>query len=548
MSKLKAGVFIILILSMASAALEKPAVAAVPESAVSESEVPESTVSKNAENADDGSILKLPEAELLLVYRQKPSRQEMASLQIIVKILTYLQHSVAYLPMDQAGPVTGEYKAVICFGLDNGCGSFIRKLIKEEHQLFVIGSCGMEQYIAAKGSRITCVRTDAPAACVTYRFPEGNEYAALVNIKDGLLLKDGLSYTSGTIAAEGGSASLYSGNTDFIYLSVTDLTDPLLQASLAEELAKWLWPYKGEPYIYSQFIVLDEVYPFTPPEKLLQAVEYFIKLKLPFVISVMPIYENGDYPSMQRFCEVLRYAQANGGAILMHAPVIKQEEDRVEQLWKYLTIATEAYTNKGVYPLGIEAPERFMFTQTGREILKRYSTVFFYPDGGDSCISLEEAFNLLYRDGHKIVAPAVALDEQGESKVTVYSAACYINMAQELALIKEKTEKLQALAPPLKDLWDMEHVVYADNLYLFTKDRQAYLNGEKVSLKYVPFQYDKNFDYENGVFQWIFSDLKELNNKLVFVVIISSLSFIILILRARLANRKRFLTDKKEGR
>ena len=81
----------------------------------------------------------------------------------------------------------------------------------------------------------------------------------------------------------------------------------------------------------------------------------------PFVISVMPIYANGDYPAMKRFCEVLRYAQANGGTIILHAPITVREGENKDQVWDYLTIAMQAYINYGIYPVAVQLPESYMF-------------------------------------------------------------------------------------------------------------------------------------------------------------------------------------------
>ncbi len=526
MSRFKAGIFLILTILMILIPLKEAA-----------GEIKE-------EKTADKSTEEIPKAEILLVYQQNPSKQEITNIQIIVKILTYLQHSVVYLPIEKAETVVDQYVAIICYNIESSSEGFIPKLISKKHKIFMIGSGGVQRFILAKRFPVITTKTPAEVAGVSYEFTEKKEFSALVNLQDGLFLQGGLTYTRGTIATEV-TAGLYSGYEDFIYLPITDLTEALIEASFTREVAKWLWPYQGEPHTYSQYIVLNEVYPFIPPEKLLEVVEYFIKLKIPFVISVMPIYENGDYPSMQRFCDILRYAQANGGSIIMHAPILQQEEDKVEQVWKYLTIATEAYTNKGVYPLGIEAPERFMFTQAGREILKRYSTVFFYQDKDFEILPLKESFNTVYQDGHAIIAPAICLDQQGESKFTEHSTACYLDMADSIDQIKKKIKGFQLLAPPMKDLWEMEHIVYADNLYFYTKNRQAYLNKEKLSLEYIPFTEDKNFDYKNGVFQWIFTDLKELNNKLVLIVLISTLGFLTLMLRTRRLNRRKFLLDKR---
>jgi uncharacterized protein YdaL len=485
------------------------------------------------------------DAEILVIYNNNPSEEESANIQTIVKILTYLQHSVAYVPLEESAPLLEKYDTIICFGLTETPDSFIDKLASDDKRVFLLGSGGVESYISKKGYNFVAHKMEDMIATVHYKFSEKNEFNTLISIKNSILLSGELTYDNGTISIEGKNASLYSRYQNFVYLPLTDLSDPLIQASFTKEVARWLWPFKGDPHPYAQYIVLDEVYPFCPPEQLMEAIDFLVDLKIPFVISVMPIYENGEYPAMKKFYEVLRYAQANGGSILIHSPILQQEQDNVEQIWEYLTTAMEAYTNFGIYPLGIEAPEDFMFSVTGREILKRYSTVFFYQGVNENSIDLNERFNSIYKDGHQIIAPAISLDQSGNSQIMVHSTAIYLKLQEGIDLLKEKVNVCIESNIPMKSLWETDNTVYADNLYLYTVQGQTYFNNEKISLEYIPFAYDDDFDYKNGVFQWIAEDLGGLNKKLVFLVIISSIIFTIFIIFARQMNKRKFLLPKE---
>lgn len=44
-------------------------------------------------------------------------------------------------------------------------------------------------------------------------------------------------------------------------------------AFLSTLLQTWLWPYKNSPTAYGQYLVLDRIYPFADPERLLSLVE-----------------------------------------------------------------------------------------------------------------------------------------------------------------------------------------------------------------------------------------------------------------------------------
>ena len=86
---------------------------------------------------------------------------------------------------------------------------------------------------------------------------------------------------------------------------------------------------------------------------------------VPYVLCVMPIYANADYPAMKRFCEVLRYAQSRGAGIVMHVPQVTLANVTVEDLQKNIANAYSAYSRYGVYPLAIEAPDVWLMSEKG---------------------------------------------------------------------------------------------------------------------------------------------------------------------------------------
>jgi len=486
----------------------------------------------------------LAKAEILIVYNNNPTEEEMIGVQSIVKILTYMQHTVVFTSVDESLPVLDNYDSILCYGLKGNLENFVSVLAKADKAVFIMGSGGVIAYVSQKGYDLTYNEIPKSIASVSYEFSEDNKFTSLLNLEESVLLEGQFTYQNGKITVVNQTASLYSRYDDFLYMPSTELSNSLIKASFTQEVAKWLWPYSGEPFSYAQYIVMNEVYPFTPPEKLLEAVNYLIDLKLPFVISVMPIYENGKYPAMKRFCEVLRYAQANGGTIIMHTPIITQDSDNMNQIWEYLTIATETYVNYGIYPLGIEVPESFMFSETNREIIKRYSTVFWYEEKEEVAIDLTEQYNTISNDGHNMIGTAINLDKLGNSQIKVHSTAFYLNINDGIDAIKAGIDACKQSGIPMKSLWDVDQQVYANNVHLYTEHGQVYYNDSKVSLDYTPFEYDKKYKY-NDVFRLIMVDLKGLNEKLVFIVALTTIIFVIFIIKARNVNKAKFLYPKE---
>ncbi len=122
----------------------------------------------------------------------------------------------------------------------------------------------------------------------------------------------------------------------------------------------------------------------------------------PFVISVMPVYANADYPAMERFCEVLRYAQDNGGAVIIHSPLNQRAKLDSDLINEYMTMALENYIAQGVYPIGIQVPIDWMFDREGIEVLSRFSTIFTVEEEDDASGFSEKIHtNEVYQDGHQ---------------------------------------------------------------------------------------------------------------------------------------------------
>ncbi len=485
-------------------------------------------------------------ADVLLIYGSNPTEQELQSIEVIVKTITYLQRSIVFLPASQSIDILDNYENIICYNISSDQNELMKSLAMVEKNILFFGGNAVSDYIKDKTYDIEVTYADEVVVSLAYNFTELRSFSNINRLKNTSFLKGEFNYQSGIIEYENNTAALYSAFDNFWYTPVIDLTDEIMSASFAQEAAIWLWPYNGMPHSYSQYIVLNEVYPFYPPESLMEIVDFCINNRLSFIISVMPVYENGDYPAMKRFCEVLRYAQANGGAIILHAPNAVAEQDNTELLWDYLTYATEAYTNFGVYPLALQVPENYLFDETGREVLQRYTTVFCDRNYANSKFNINDKFNTIYKDGHLLIAPDYTIGQEQNVQMETISTAAYISVSQDIEAIKDDIIAVTQVNVVHKSLWDINHRVYAENLYFYSRNGELYFNDKKVSLAYTPFTYEK-YEYDSGVFKWIAKDLSSLNKQLAFIVVISSIIFTLFIFAGRYRNRKRFLLPRQKG-
>ncbi|MDO4273960.1 MAG: DUF2334 domain-containing protein [Eubacteriales bacterium] len=73
------------------------------------------------------------------------------------------------------------------------------------------------------------------------------------------------------------------------------------------------------------FVMIDEVYPFSDMNMLTEMGEDLYERGIPYILRVMPVYENTSYPSYGEFTEKLKYLQAKGASVVLHEPIDQGE-------------------------------------------------------------------------------------------------------------------------------------------------------------------------------------------------------------------------------
>lgn len=96
------------------------------------------------------------------------------------------------------------------------------------------------------------------------------------------------------------------------------------------------------------YILIDEIYPFSDLNMLCQTADKFYNSGINFIVSVMPIYENFDYPAFKSYAQVLRYIQYKGGSIVLHNPIVKENEEEKETIAEKLNFTKEAFKLENV--------------------------------------------------------------------------------------------------------------------------------------------------------------------------------------------------------
>lgn len=492
----------------------------------------------------------VPEGDILIIYQDNADDNKKAAVEDLVKLLTFQSFKISYGPASWCMDYMDGFSYVICYDMDVSPPGFTNRLrryetgsatdgrTKSPHILF-IGNHYFKTYLDSTDRSDQYEVLNSTVGQLQYSFHGSESKNSLVREDYFVFLKKS-SYKNGILTVNNKNGYFCAKDGRLTHIPVADMSSQLARAALIREVSKWKWPYNGDPHTFAQYILIDKVYPYEDPGKLLQVVNLLSENKIPFVISVMPMYVNGDYPSMTHFCEVLRVAQAGGGAVIINAPINQMNPLDKEVMLDYLARAMTIYNKQGVYPLALEVPQNWMFHQDTIEIMSHFKTIFSSSEV-DPYLSQEDMNqNVVYQDGHQWVGASIPVDDTLVSYLSVYSTAVPIGLEEDFEEIKRKVGVCQNSFVPLKSLLDVEHSYWLDKQLMTYKNGDLILNGKKMDLSFTPSAYPDHYNYRRNMLQRFSRDLTTQSRRLVIAVGLTSILFVFLIYWARLRNKKNY--------
>ncbi|MEY8354645.1 DUF2334 domain-containing protein [Lachnospiraceae bacterium 54-53] len=500
----------------------------------------------------------IPEGDILIIYNDGANEDIREMVSDMVELLTYQSFKVSYGPASLSMNAMDRFSHIICYDLTRYPEEFLKMLGQYEnaravggreeapHLLFVGNDC-LKEYLDETGRTGEYEMTGSPVGEIQYTF-DGLTYRTGLGKEDYFIFLNRSGYENGILTVNGKRGYVCAEDGRITHIPVTDIGDNLIRAVFIKEAARWKWPFQGDPNIFAQYMVINRVYPYEDPDKLLDVIKLLAADKTPFVISVMPVYVNGDYPAMVRFCEILRYAQANGGAVIINAPINQMDPFDKDIVLDYLEQALKIYNKHGVYPLALQVPRNWMFHQDTVEIMSHFKTIVTSEEKDPYIEFQDEMTNLVYKDGHQWVGTAAALDDPGTSSLSAYSSAVPISLSADMETIRKTVQACRSSSIPLKSLWDMEHSYWTDKILMIYKNQNLTLDGKTMNLSFVPSTYEEKYNYRRNMLQRFSRDLTSQNRKLIIMVGITSFLFLLFIFLARYANRRNYFFQNRKGR
>ncbi len=108
-------------------------------------------------------------------------------------------------------------------------------------------------------------------------------------------------------------------------------------------------------------IGIDEIYPFSDLNKLIDLAENLNSRGIQFICNIMPVYENYEMEAFDHFIEALKYVQKMGGEFFIHYPIFNDQGAYDMDIRPGLERAVKEYRNRGLRIYGIALPSDALF-------------------------------------------------------------------------------------------------------------------------------------------------------------------------------------------
>lgn len=480
--------------------------------------------------------------DILFIYDEDLSPKGKENVAAMADILTYMGYGTSYRTVNDSSDILDKFDSLLFYHeSDSINSSFLKALENADIKIMMVGGGSTDDVLKSLKLDYTSLKVKDTTVRVSYDVGRGGASTALIKAENAIMFQEGFPYRAGHIEATGKSSPLFVRDGRFSCMGVFDNESDILKAAFSEQISIWKWPFEDQPNSYPQYIIFDNVYPFFSGEKLMQAVQLMDKKGVPYSITVMPVYQNTEYPAMKHFCEVLAYAQSKGVSIILKAPLINTEKPSLEDINQKITTAITAYNNYGVYPIAIEAPNNWIHESLGLDVLKRFSTVILYPEKKNSWTDAD-GYNTVYSDGHHLIAPAILSNSSLSSNmIKAYPTALFLDINTDNDMLENKIKQIQQSEISLKSLWLTTQTVYTNDRVVSLKDGILTVNGKIQSLEFKPFNYEADFNFNRGIIGKMAESMARENRRLLLIVTFISVIFVFFIFVARYQNRRRFL-------
>ncbi len=298
-----------------------------------------------------------------------------------------------------------------------------------------------------------------------------------------------------------------------------------------------LYKYFNKEYEKNTYLYFDKVTPFNDLNVLIEEIDYLKKIGIRFFIEVSPVFKNENLSAMNRFAEVLRYAQANGGEIVLTLPPLVSLDVKGKNIEEKVNLGFKNYINYWIYPTAISISDYWLYRDDLKELLKKTDTIFIDSNIDMGILDFDK-YNL---SSYKNIIEKVNLDNSSN----LYNNVA-INISSKLS-VKEFKNKVKELLDKdiyFKDTHDINSSITIDNLNIKSNKNGIFLNDKNVAqVQFVDSEKYKTVmnGYENQRHDDINISLDKTNKILVIISTVVVILFIIIVLINFNIDKRKFL-------
>lgn len=289
----------------------------------------------------------------------------------------------------------------------------------------------------------------------------------------------------------------------------------------------------------NKFLMINNVNPFINLNDLVAKIKYLNEQGIPFILNTIPVFENPNFDAMKRFTEVLRYAQASGGYIVLSCPYIENENATSEEIFNAMEEGYKNYINYLVYPIAISMPRYLLYRNDMKDYVEKSNTIFIGTSNvGMINFGFENATfkNVINQIPYKEIDYKNINSNLGNIAITIENST-------SLNEFKEDVQNLINNGIFFNSPTILDSNININGVDVTCSNRGLYSNNKDVQQNtYIP-----NKDLEKGnTSNQVSTDNKQINiskisNKVMLLAFIACVLFIIItILSRRIDKRKYF--------
>ncbi|WP_336789929.1 hypothetical protein [Paenibacillus sp. MMO-177] len=154
----------------------------------------------------------------------------------------------------------------------------------------------------------------------------------------------------------------------------------LSELAVAYVLRTWL----GVEAPTQSYLLIRGITPFIDLDKLEALSEQLYNAGIPFLVSVSPLFNNTDYPAMQRYLAALQAVQSHNGSVLVQVPTPTSAGQDSSVLKTQMDGFLNHLAEAGIAPLGMTGDVKRAQVKEGREAGFAFSdtTILFANESG----------------------------------------------------------------------------------------------------------------------------------------------------------------------